>query len=166
MSATINIVKITGESPGVETVVSGISLMSLDNANNSVLTRVQGPIDIPSSGMSYSYESWIKFRCSGAPSNLCDQFKVWGPSSQPGTGVTVYMKSAAAYETPSIPSSMTGWSRQDENYYSQETALTLSGNLSSVGDSTDYLVLCVQVAPGADIGSMEEIDFNYSWREQ
>jgi len=166
MSATIVLTKTTGASPGSETVVTGVSAMSTDSSINTSPQRIAYPIEIPAAGSEYSYENWLAFKCTGAPDTQAYNFKVWGPASQPETGVTVWVKSAAAYQTPAEPASTAGFTRQDTNYYDSSHYLTVSGTLTVSGDVTDYFVVMVQVASTASPGAMTAVTVNYSYKEQ
>lgn len=72
MSATIEVIKQHGANPGSEASVSGIALKSVDDVST---TAPNAPIVILDSGVNYSYESWVKFKCTVAPDNQVTSFK-------------------------------------------------------------------------------------------
>jgi len=59
MAAGVQVVKVVGESPGTEHVVTGVSLMSSDDYRDTLSIRLQGPIDVPSGDASYSYQTYL-----------------------------------------------------------------------------------------------------------
>lgn len=156
-----------GASPGsVTDNVEGFDLLTGDNATYSAPNRVAFPIRVPSSGTNYSYTKWVRLRAKNAPSAQLYNFKVWGPNAVPETGVTMYWKAVSAYETPTTPTSTAGFARQDTNYTSSGSALTISGTLTASGEYSDYLVMMYTCSTSATQGTVTQINLNYSYDEQ
>jgi hypothetical protein len=156
-----------GASPGsVTDGVTGFDLITGDNATYTSANRVAFPIRVPSSGTNYSYEKYVRLRAKNAPSAQLYNFKVWGPAAVPETGVTMYWKAVAAYATPTTPTSTAGYTRQDTNYTSSGSALTISGTLTASGEYSDYLVMMYTCGSTATQGTVTQININYSYDEQ
>lgn len=75
MAATITIHVYTGASGGtVSGSVTGIDLISADNASNTLANRVANPI----SACSSSYEKYISACITAPPTNNVSNFQLWG----------------------------------------------------------------------------------------
>lgn len=168
MAATINLRVCTGtnasnENVGISPNATAIAFRSNDVATYSDFTS--NPITIPAAGTNYSYEKWLRFRCSVAPTTQVTNFKVWGPNTQPGTGLTLYWGTTATGATPVDTDSTIATIRQDTNFYSSATAINVSGTLTASGQATDFLVMQLDVGPTATQGNMAQQTYNYSYDE-
>ena len=146
--------------------VSGIDFLNADNAVNSLVNRKSFPIAVPASGGDnrYSYFKYMKFGVSHVPTGYAfSDFKVWGPTTPVASGIKIYWGTTDSYSIPTVPTTASGYNRQDLNYYSEATALTISGELSAVGEYTNYLVMFAEVEPGAYIGGVDEFTFYYTF---
>ena len=167
MGNKISLSVTAGASPGsVTNDVEGFDLISGDNSSYSSANRVAFPLRVPSTGTNYSYTKWVRLRAKNAPSAQLYNFKCWGPNAVPETGITMYWKAVAAYETPTTPTSTAGFTQQDTNYTSSGTALTISGTLTASGEYSDYLVMMYTCGTSATQGTVTQINLNYSYDEQ
>src|SRR5512147_603695 len=75
MTAALSVRVYTGASAGTESAaVTGIDLISADNATNSLANRQANPISVGTN----SYEKWLKLKIDTAPANGVTNFKIWG----------------------------------------------------------------------------------------
>ena len=161
MSATIQLLVCTGANAATETVATGIMLRS----NDSAATDKSNPIVVPSAGTSRSYEKWIRWKCTVAPSTQCTNFKYWGPSTTPGTGLTLFAGTTATGAAPSNSDSSVATTQQDTNYYDSSHTLAVSGTLTGTNQKTDFVVLQMDVISTASAGDIAQQTHNYSYDE-
>src|SRR5574343_1342950 len=75
MVASLSVRVYTGSAAGTQSAaVTGIDLISADNATNSLANRQAYPITVGTR----SYEKWIKLYIDPAPSNGVTNFQIWG----------------------------------------------------------------------------------------
>lgn len=161
MAATITIQACTGTNASTETTVTGITM----RANDSAVNDTANPIVVPSSGTARSYEKWIRFKCTVAPSASVSNFKYWGPNTVPGTGILLFVDTTDTGVTPVVTDSAIATDQQDTSYYSLATALSVPGTLTDVNDESDYLVFQMDVINTAEPGSITQQTHNYSYDE-
>jgi len=162
MPATIVPIKTYGNSGSpteVTTTTPGL-LSTDDNA-----TPATSPITIPSAGTIYSYESWLRFKCTAVPANQCTNFKVWSAGTTVGTGVviTVNTDAVAAYVTPVSTVSANG-TRADFATKGSGSKISVAGSLVNNGDKTDFSVFQEEVGATAGPGNIS-YTVNYSYDE-
>lgn len=161
MAATVTIQGCTGTNAATEATITALMFRS----NDSVAVTTANPITIPTGSPVYSYEKWIRFKCTVAPAVQCTNFKFWGGSSVPGTGLKIYAGTTASGATPVNTASSVATTQQDTNYYDASHTLSISGTLVNVNDETNYLVTQLQVSSTASQGNMTQQTFNYSYDE-
>lgn len=168
MAATIRLIKCTGENAATETdlgVSPGIALKSNDTANNDPTSY---PVTIPTSGSGYSYETYLRWRCTAAPDTQCTNFKYWGPATILKTGAAIYVGTVASGSaaTPVATESSNATTRQDPNYKTESTALSISGTLTATGHQTAYLCMQLRVdSETAEQGNANQATHNFSYDE-
>ena len=75
MVATLGLHVYTSTNAATESgVVTGIDLISADNATNSLGNRQSFPITVNTN----SYEKWLKLKISAIPDNSVTNFLLWG----------------------------------------------------------------------------------------
>jgi len=160
MAATVSIRVNTGASAGNESsTVTGIDLISADNATNSLANRQANPITAGNS----SYEKWLTAKVDAAPDNYVENFEVWGDGTVQAT-TTLFLGVIATGAAPT-----SGDSSVATNDYTTYT----SGNkfawhatqLTATNSVTDFLVLQLDVGAGADAGNWTQETLNYSYDE-
>lgn len=159
----MELIKVTGQSGyEIETVVTNPGLKSVDDA--TTLTT-NAPINILPVDTNYSYECWLRFKVDVAPSNLIDNFKIWGDGLTIATGVLLSVNSSAVstYVTPVDIQSAVG-TRIDFINAIVGAEILLAGELVNVGDETDFLVVQEEVSPSAGAGDVSMV-INYSYDE-
>jgi hypothetical protein len=152
--AAFDILKCTGTDAGTEA-DSGRNPCFLSADLNSTDTSSY-PIAVPDSGSNYSYEVRLRWKCTTAPDNKCENFKYYGASSQPVVDVTIMAGADSGAHTPSDSASSYATTAQHNNYYSSGTALTFddSTEITAINDKTDTLVLQLKVESDAPQGAL------------
>src|SRR5512143_958837 len=89
MAATLVLSVSYGSTPTVSDGVTGIDLISADNATNSLANRQANPITVGTN----SYEKWIRLKITATPANYVQSFKVWFNSTV-DTSTTLYFTGA------------------------------------------------------------------------
>ena len=167
MSATIQLMKCTSANAAEETDVTatGVRLKSIDDATTA---PASAPITIPAADTAYSYETWLRFNCSVAPDNQCDNFQVWSLGNEIQSGeakITINSDAVTAGVTPVVTESSAG-TRTDFYVSTAGTKIAVAGTLTTADDETDYSVLQLEVYTGASQGDVtQSAEFNYSYDE-
>ena len=169
MAATIVLMKCTSAAAVTETDVTavGIRLTSVDDATTA---PASAPITIPTANTAYSYETWLRFKCTVAPDNQCTNFQVWslGTAIQAGAAkITLNSTAVTAGVTPVNTVSSAG-TRTDLVIRTAGTKVAVAGTLTSsgAGGETDYVVLQLNVYSSATQGNVSQVsEFNYSYDE-
>jgi hypothetical protein len=140
--------------------VSGIDLISADNATNSSANRAANPITAGEN----SFEKWIKARVGAtAPDNYVKLFKVWGDGAvQAETTLKYGVTATGATPTASASSVAT---TDFANAVVGSKATWHDGELTAEGHLTDYLVLQLQTTPSAAAGNWTQETINYQYTE-
>ncbi len=162
MAATIVPIKTYGAS-GAQTEVENATPGLLATDDNAA--PASSPIVVPSTGTAYSYECWMRFKCTVAPDNQVTNFKVWSSGSSLGTGrkVTVNTDAVAAYATPVITQSAAG-TRADFASRGSGSKISVAGTLTAQGQKTDFLVFQLEVEPTSGPGNVSDTVY-YSYDE-
>jgi len=166
--AVFKCVKCTGASAGSESDTSKTpSLLYSDGTGAATSSKIPAP---KTSGTAYSYECWLRLECTSAPNGGCDTFKVYGPDTQPQSGCTLYIGTTDTGATPVGTESSVATTRQDTNYTSEGTGLSVGvvpGDdvINAVGEKTDYIVHQLRVAYGAAQGANPGIIMHVSFEE-
>ena len=92
MAASLSLRVYTGAGPTESSSVSGIDLISADNATNSLANRQANPITVGTN----SYEKWVALKIDTKPANIVNNFKVWGDG---GVMTSTTLKFTAGYAT-------------------------------------------------------------------
>lgn len=132
------------------------------------------PVPVPATGDpdNNSYETFLKLKCTTPPDNYVENIKVWGPSTNPGTGVMVWwgITDTDPVGGPVNTTSPYAGTRQDLNNYQQGNALVwttpqASDRIVSANDYSDSLVMQLRVASSGSSGNMEDQTYSLSWDE-
>jgi len=165
MAATIVVVKTYGAGPtGTQAADTTFGLKSVDD---HATAPADAPVQIPeSSGTNYSYECWMRFKCTVAPSNQCNNFKVWSSGSAVGTGIVITVNSDAVttYATPVVTISEKG-TRVDFATKDSGSKISIAGTLDAENEVTDFSVFQLAVSETASPGDMADQTIYYSYDE-
>ena len=160
MAATVTIRVNTGTDAGTQSgAVSGIDLISADNATNSLANRQAYPI----SAGGRSFEKWITARVDVAPDNYCDNFELWGDGAVQSS-TSLYVGKTATGVTPTGSDSTVAtndWTQQTSGGKFAWHATDLTG----VGSVTDFAVFQLDVNADAAAGNWTQETINYSFDE-
>ena len=147
MAASVSIRVCTGASCGVTSnTVTGIDLISADNATNSTANRAANPI---TAGQK-SYDKWLIAYVDAAPDNAVDNFGAYGVGSvQASTHLYVGKTSAAG--TPTSGDSPIG-TNDFTGYTSGNKFAWHATDMTGVGSKSDFLVFQLDVDADAAAG--------------
>lgn len=159
MAATVTIRVLTGAGESMSDAVSGIDLISADNDTNSLANRTSNPI----TAGSRSYEKWLQARVDVAPDNYVKEFKVWGDGTVQAE-TTLYYGVTGTYAEPTSGDSAVA-TTDFTNAVSGAKATWHNGELSGVGDLTDYLVFQLDTTVSAAAGNWTQETINYEYKE-
>lgn len=161
MAATVTIRVNTGASAGTESgAVTGIDLISADNATNSPANRSANPITAGEK----SYEKWITARVDVAPDNYVNNFLLWGDGGvQQSTALYVGKTDTGVTPTSSdsavATNAWTGYTSGGSEFAWHAT------NMTGVGSTTDFAVFQLDVNADAAAGNWTQETISYSYDE-
>lgn len=160
MAATVTIRVNTGTNAATQSgAVSGIDLISADNATNSATNRQTYPI----TAGGRSYEKWITARVDAAPDNYVNNFELWGDGAVQSS-TTLYVGKTNTGVTPT-----SGDSTVATNDWANQTSggkfAWHATNMTGVGSTTDFAVFQLDVDSDAAAGNWTQETINYSFDE-
>ncbi|MCK9568822.1 hypothetical protein M0R72_07775 [Candidatus Pacearchaeota archaeon] len=175
-TASFITLKCTGTGAATETDCSAHPcLLSADIVSTD---QASYPIKAPVSGgdPSYSFELWVKLRCTAAPDSYCENFTIYGPDHSPSyldtpaDKVTINIGTTATGATPVNTASSVATARQDTTHYSVGTALAIpvdpvDSKINAVNEETNFIVMQLKVEEGATQGAIETHVPTLSWEE-
>lgn len=162
MAASISLRVCTGASAGTESsAVTGIDMISADNAVNSAGNRATYPVGRGTN----SYEKWLRLHVDVAPANDVSNFQVWGSGAALPTDIDLMVDGEIS--TGATPTASTSSvAVNDWTGYTAGSKLQWDANTyTTVDDVTEWLVMQLQVGASAAVGSMDQIVANYSYDE-
>lgn len=160
MAATVTIRVNTGTNAATQSgAVSGIDLISADNATNSPANRSAYPITAGDK----SYEKWLTARVDVAPDNYVNNFELWGDGAVQGSTALYVGKTNSGVTPTSADSSVAtnDWT----NYTSTSKFAWHATNMTGVGSATDFAVFQLDVNADAAAGNWTQETLNYSYDE-
>ena len=162
MAATLQLAVSYGSTPTVQDNVSGIDLISADNATYDITNRQANPITVGTN----SYEKWIRLKIAATPTNYVQSFKVWFNSTV-DTSTTLYFTGAyVTYAQGTTANSAvadavaTTWTAGNKAVW--DNAQYTAGQ---TGSYTKYLVMQLRVGNDAAPGNWTQQTVNYSYDE-
>lgn len=160
MAASLSVRVNTGASAGTESsAVTGIDMISADNAVNTLANRMANPINAGGR----SYEKWLRIRVDVAPVSAVTNFQAWSDGSiDPDTTLFVGTTTTGATPVGSVSSVAT---TDFATYTSGSKLLWDSASLTTIGNHTKFLVLQWAIAAGHGPGAVAQELLNYSWDE-
>lgn len=145
-----------GISPGSEVDILGAIHLTVEDSSGSV--SESSPIGKPYgiTNTAYSYERYIRLKVTVAPQNLFSNFKFWsGTISSPDPGVVFKVGTTSSYTTPVITESTKAIHTLHSTYPSYSQSLSLTGSLTTVGNTTCYVVVQCHVNSSASTGTID-----------
>jgi hypothetical protein len=161
MVAALSLRVQTGTSPGTKSsAVTGIDLISADNATNSLANRQANPITVGTR----SYEKYIRLEVDTAPANAVTNFKCWGDGSV-ATNTTLYWDGeTTSYATP--VNTVSSVATTDFTTLTSGAKGTWdTASYTTIGDLTKYIVFQLAVSSGATPGNWPTETVSYSYDE-
>jgi len=160
MAATVNIHVYYGVDAGTESgIVTGIDLLSADNATNSAANRAANPITAGAK----SYEKWIRAKVQTAPDNAVENFELWGDGAvQQSTDLYVGVTPTGVTPTSGDSAVATNdWATYTSGAKFAWHATAMTG----VASLTDAAVFQLDVDADAAAGNWGQETINYSYDE-
>ncbi len=144
---------------------AGIDFVTADNCTNTSGNRTTNPITIPAAGFAYSYDKWLKFELGTTePDTQVTNFQFWGGGSAPEAGVVLdYYRVTNTYVQPAQMTTNTGYTAVTDATAGAKQAV--SGTLNTQGETTQYVVMMLEVSTGASQGNMGQQTYSYSYDE-
>lgn len=160
MAATVTIRCYTETNAGTASAaISGIDLISADNATNSTANRQTNPI----TANTKSYEKWLRAYVDTAPDNAVDNFQIWGDGAVQAS-TSLYIGVTATGVTPT-----SGDSSVATNDFTSQTAGNKfawhATNMTGAGSTTDAIVFQLDVDADASAGNWTQETLSYSYDE-
>ena len=160
MAATVTVRVDYGAGPTTSGSITGIDLISADNAANSLANRTTYPITIGNR----SYEKWVKAYIEVAPDNKVENFRAWGDGAvQANTTLYIGSTGSGNYTTPVATASAVATT----NFTvctSGSKFLWSSGSIKGVGAVSNYLVIQLDSGTG-NVGNWQTEQISYSFDE-
>ena len=162
MAATLVLAVSTSTGPTVTDSVTGIDLISADNATNSLANRQANPITVGTN----SYEKWVRLKVTATPSNYVQSFKVWFNSTVDAS-TTLYFTGAYVTYAQGTTANSAVATGVATTYTSGNKAVwdDAQFNSASLNSFTKYLVMQLRVGADAGPGNWTQQTVNYSYDE-
>jgi hypothetical protein len=160
MAATVQVHELNGAGETATDKTSGTIRFKM--ADDSI-ANLSDPLVVPGAGTAYSYQKFLRFYVSGGTYTQISNLRLYTDGSNGfGTGCKLWVKTAAAYATPAIPSTsndppqLSGVNMVDAFTYTSGSPLDLdalnAGPFTGNGYKGDYAVLVYEVEPTASQG--------------
>jgi len=160
MAAVLSLRVRTGAGAGTESsAVTGIDLISADNATNSLANRQANPITVGTR----SYEKYVYLKVDTAPANAVENFLIWGDGGV-AANTTLYWGQTDTYTQPVNTSSSVATTNFN-TITSGAKGTWDSGSYDTIGDVTEYSVFQLDVGSGASPGNWPTETVSYSYDE-
>jgi hypothetical protein len=161
MAATLTLRVYTGSAAGTESSsVSGIDLISADNATNTLANRQANPITVGTN----SYEKWLKLKLDVAPANGVTNFKLWGDGAVMTSTTLNWTGNYITGVTP-VATASTIANTTFTNFTSGNKGTWDATSYSATNATTRYAVYQLVVDATAGPGNWTQETINYSYDE-
>lgn len=162
MAATLVLACSFGASPTVTDSVTGVDMISADNATNSLGNRQANPITVGTN----SYEKWLRLKITATPANYVQSFKAWFNSTV-DTSTTLNFTGAYVTYQQGTTATSTIANALATTYTSGNKAVwdVAQYTAAQLNAYTKYLVMQLQVAATAGPGNWTQQTVNYSYDE-
>ena len=162
MAATLAVKVSYGAGPTISGAVTGVDLISADNADNSLSNRQSYPITVGTN----SYEKWIRLQITATPANYVQSFQVWFDSAVDSSTTLWFTGAFQTYQQGTTATSTIA-NADATTYTSGNKAAWDVAQYSSTELNTyiKYLVLQLEVGSDAGPGNWTQETVNYSYDE-
>jgi len=176
----------TDGAPGTEQDVDGLGPPNLrfKQADNATIDN-NDPIPIPDAGTEYSYWKQIYLKCDTAPSEQVDNIRFYTDGGGFGTGITVKVgeqfpvktgASSSGYEVADgsvemvanhsgLTSSVDAFTKTEGSPLAGPSISEAGAKIDAVGETTNYLVLQMEVVSTAAPGNLTDETFTFKYDE-
>ena len=162
MAATLVLACSFGAGPTVTDSVTGIDLISADNATNTLANRQANPITVGTN----SYEKWVRLKITATPANYVQSFKVWFNSTVDTSTTLNFTGAFVTYQVGTTAASTIANSNATTYTAGNKAVWDLDRyTAAQTGSYTKYLALQLQVAATAGPGNWTQQTVNYSYDE-
>jgi hypothetical protein len=139
--------------------VTGIDLISADNATNSLANRQANPITVGTN----SFEKYTYLKIDTPPANAVTNFKIWGDGTV-ATSTALYWGTTDTYATPTNTTSSVA-TTNFTGVTSSAKGTWDTASYSATNATTDYSVFQLVVSAGASPGNWPTETVSYSYDE-
>jgi len=160
MAASLSLRVYTSTGPTESGAVTGIDMISADNATNSLANRQANPITVATN----SYEKWLKLKLDTAPANGVTNFKIWGDGAVMSSTTFVFTAAYVTYQQGTTATSTIA-NTTFTNFTSGNKATWDSASYSTTNATTKFVVFQLQVASDAAAGNWTQETVSYSYDE-
>jgi hypothetical protein len=162
MAATLVLSVSFGSTPTVTDSVTGIDLISADNATNSLANRQANPITVGTN----SYEKWMRLKITATPANYVQSFKAWFDSTV-DTSTTLFFTGAYVTYQLGTTANSTIANTNATLFTAGNKAVWDNGQYTAanLNSYTRYLVMQLRVGADAGPGNWTQETVNYSYDE-
>lgn len=162
MAATVTLRVYTGTNAGTQSgSVTGVDMISADNATNSLANRQANPIVAGTR----SFEKWLKLNFDVPPANGITNIQIWGDGAV-DTSATLYF--TGNYITGATPVSTTSTvANANFNTYTSGNKATWDGTAYTAvtNQTTRYAVFQLAIDATRGPGPITQETISYSWDE-
>lgn len=160
MAASLSLRVYTGAGPSESAAVTGIDLISADNATNSLANRQANPITVGQR----SYEKWLKLKIDTAPANGVTNFQIWGDGAVQTSTTLFFTGNYVTYQQGTTAASTIA-NTTFTNFTSSAKATWDTASYSATNATTRFVVFQLSVAADASPGNWTQETVSYSYDE-
>lgn len=161
MAATLSVRVYTGSAAGTESAaVTGVDMISADNATNSLANRQANPISVGTN----SFEKWLKLKVDVAPANAVTNFKIWGDGAVQTSTTLVWTGQRITGVTP-VATASTIANTTFNNFTAGNKGTWDTNSYAATNATTLYSVFQLQVASDCGPGNWTQETVNFSYDE-
>jgi len=119
------------------------------------------------SGFGFSIEVWLYLKVINAPNNNVTNIRFWGSPFPPSQGIFMYVGATSVAATPSLSTSSLATTNSTAYPDMSQTMLWSDTTMTSIGDTSEYLVMQMRVDSSAAVGDHagEAMVYHYSYDE-
>ena len=160
MAASLSLRVYTGAGQTESSAVTGIDLISADNASNSLANRQANPITVGTN----SYEKWVALKIDTAPANNVDNFQIWMDGTVDTSTTLNFTTNYITYATP-VATASTVANTDMTSYTSGNKVQWDAGPYTNTNDTTRFTVFQLVVDSDAGPGNWTQETISYSYDE-
>lgn len=160
MPASLSLRVYTSTGPTESSAVTGIDLISADNATNSLANRQANPITVNTR----SYEKWLKLKVDTIPANGVTNFQIWGDGAVMTSTTLYFTTNYVTFAQPTTANSTVA-NTTFTNFTSGNKATWDSASYTATNATTRFTVFQLAVASDASPGNWTQETVSYSYDE-